>query len=355
MENAPNCGTGLSVCPGTASILSLQAAAKLRKTDQPVTPFQTSEARISGDDELVRALNEAIEGAGEIVLGKEHAIRLALACMAARGHLLIEDVPGVGKTLLAQALARLLGLDFQRVQFTSDLLPADILGTSVYERETGAFRFHPGPIFSQLVLADEVNRATPKTQSALLEAMEEYQVTQDGETRPLPAPFFVIATQNPVRQVGTFPLPESQLDRFLMRIDIGYPDALAERTLLKGRDRREHLNDLVPCLVPGDLVRAQAMASKVHVSDALVSYVQAIVSYTRNAPHFELGLSPRAGIALVRASQAWAFMAGRAHVLPEDVQAVLPGVVSHRLRPVVDSAPAGDNVAEQIAQEVDVP
>jgi MoxR-like ATPase len=320
-----------------------------------VTAFQSSEARISGDDHLVRALNDTIEGASEIVLGKEHAIRLALASMAARGHLLIEDVPGVGKTLLAQALARLLGLDFQRVQFTSDLLPADILGASVYERQSGTFRFHPGPIFSQLVLADEVNRATPKTQSALLEAMEEYQVTQDGETRPLPAPFFVIATQNPVRQVGTFPLPESQLDRFLMRIDIGYPDADAERALFKGRDRREHLNDLAPCLGPEDLTRAQIVASEVHVSDALVAYVQAIVSYTRNAPHYELGLSPRAGIALVRASQAWAFMDGRAHVVPEDVQAVLPGVVSHRLSPVVDSPPAGDNVAEQIVQEVDVP
>ncbi len=320
-----------------------------------MTPFQTSQARISGDDDLVRALNDTIAGAGEVVLGKEHAIRLALACMVARGHLLIEDVPGVGKTLLAQALARLLGLDFHRVQFTSDLLPADILGASVYERDKGVFRFHPGPIFSQLVLADEVNRATPKTQSALLEAMEEYQVTQDGETRPLPEPFFVIATQNPVRQVGTFPLPESQLDRFLMRIDIGYPDSHAERTLLKGRDRREYLNDLAPCMSPDDLQRAQSVAEEVHVSDALVAYIQAIVSYTRNAPHFELGLSPRAGIALLRASQVWAFMSGRAHVVPEDVQAVLPGVVSHRLRPVVDGAPAGDNVAEQIAQEVDVP
>ena len=320
-----------------------------------MTAFRSNQARISGDDELVGALNDTIDSAGEIVLGKERAIRLALACITAHGHLLIEDVPGVGKTLLAQALARLLNLQFQRVQFTSDLLPADILGASVYERDSGAFRFHPGPIFAQLVLADEVNRATPKTQSALLEAMEEYQVTQDGETRPLPAPFFVIATQNPVRQVGTFPLPESQLDRFLMRIDIGYPDPKAERTLLKGRDRREHLNDLTPCLTPEDLIRTQDLASEVHVSDALVAYVQAIVSYTRNAPHFELGLSPRAGIAMLRASQAWAFMTGRAHVVPEDVQAVLPGVVSHRLRPVLDSAPAGDNVAEQIIQEVDVP
>ena len=320
-----------------------------------MTPFQSSQARISGDDELVRALNDTIVSASEVILGKEHAIRMALACMIARGHLLIEDVPGVGKTLLAQALAQLIGLDFQRVQFTSDLLPADILGASVFERDTGAFRFHPGPIFAQLVLADEVNRATPKTQSALLEAMEEYQVTQDGETRALPEPFFVIATQNPVRQVGTFPLPESQLDRFLMRIDIGYPDTRAERNLLKGRDRREYLADLRPSMSPEDLMRAQTIAAEVHVSEALVAYVQAIISYTRNAPHFELGLSPRAGIAIVRVSQAWAFMAGRAHVVPEDVQAVLPGVVSHRLRPMVDSAPAADNVAEQIIQEVDVP
>lgn len=320
-----------------------------------MTAIQTREARISGDGDLVHALNGVVARAGEVILGKEQVLRLAVACMAARGHLLIEDVPGVGKTLLAQALARLVGLDFQRVQFTSDLLPADILGISVYERDSGAFRFHPGPIFAQLVLADEVNRATPKTQSALLEAMEEYQVTQDGETRPLPAPFFVVATQNPVRQVGTFPLPESQLDRFLMRIEIGYPDQETERTLLKGRDRREHLKDLEPCMSPGDLIRAQDQVPDVHVADPLVAYVQAIVGYTRSAPHFELGMSPRAGISLLRAAQAWAFMEGRAHVVPEDVQAVLPGVVSHRLRPVLDGEPAADNVAEQIVQEVDVP
>jgi len=322
-----------------------------------VTAFRSSEARISGDDTLVRALNEVVAQAGGIILGKERAIRMAVACMTARGHLLIEDVPGVGKTLLAQALARLMGLDFQRVQFTSDLLPADILGISVYERENGTFRFHPGPIFAQLVLADEVNRATPKTQSALLEAMEEHQVTQDGESRPLPEPFFVLSTQNPVRQIGTFPLPESQLDRFLMRIELGYPDAESERALLKGKDRRRVLEDLAPCLAPEEIIRAQQIALEVHVSDALVSYVQAIVSYTRNAPSFDLGLSPRAGIALMRSSQAWAFLDGRAHVVPEDVQAVLPGVVSHRLRPVLDTGTAGAafNVAEQIVQEVDVP
>ena len=321
-----------------------------------MTIIRSTEARISGDDELVRALNETVSRTGEIIFGKEHAIRMAVACMTARGHLLIEDVPGVGKTLLAQALARLLGLGFQRVQFTSDLLPADILGISVYERETGAFKFHPGPIFSQLVLADEVNRATPKTQSALLEAMEEYQVTQDGETRALPRPFFVLATQNPMRQIGTFPLPESQLDRFLMRIELGYPDAEAERALLKGRDRREVLDQLTPCLAPADLIRAQQLAPEVHVSDALVAYVQAIVGYTRSAPQFELGLSPRAGLALLRASRAWAFMDGRAHVVPEDLQAVLPGVVSHRLRHTADDdTSAGRDLAAEIIREVDVP
>ena len=302
-------------------------------------------------------LLKAQETVNGILLGKGQQIRLSFCCLLSRGHLLIEDVPGVGKTTLANAMARVIGIDYQRIQFTSDLLPADILGISVYERENGTFRFHPGPIFAQLVLADEVNRATPKTQSALLEAMEEHQVTQDGESRPLPEPFFVLSTQNPVRQIGTFPLPESQLDRFLMRIELGYPDAESERALLKGEDRRRVLEDLAPCLAPEEIIRAQQIALEVHVSDALVSYVQAIVSYTRNAPSFDLGLSPRAGIALMRSSQAWAFLDGRAHVVPEDVQAVLPGVVSHRLRPVLDTGTAGAafNVAEQIVREVDVP
>ncbi|MBI1942203.1 MAG: AAA family ATPase [Betaproteobacteria bacterium] len=279
-----------------------------------------------------------IEAAGRIILGKEAQVRLSLACLLARGHLLIEDIPGVGKTTLAHVLARSLGLHFQRIQFTSDMLPADILGVSVYERESGAFQFHPGPIFAQVILADEVNRATPKTQSALLEAMEEHQVTAEGETRKLPEPFFVIATQNPSEQVGTFPLPESQLDRFLMRIELGYPDRDAERTLLSGVDRRDLLAGLGPCMAPGELVELQENAQDVHVAPALLDYVQAIVDHTRRSPEFAAGLSPRAALALVHSARAWALIEGRDKVIPEDVQAVLPGVATHRLRPAHDSA-----------------
>ena len=279
-----------------------------------------------------------IEAAGQIILGKETQIRMALACLIARGHLLIEDIPGVGKTTLAHVLARSLGLHFQRIQFTSDMLPADILGVSIYERETGAFKFHPGPIFAQVILADEINRATPKTQSALLEAMEEHQVTTEGETRKLPEPFFVIATQNPTEQVGTFPLPESQLDRFLMRIELGYPDRGAERALLAGTDRRDLLAGLDPCMAPGELVELQGNAQRVHVAPALLDYVQAIVEHTRRAPDFAAGLSPRAALALVHAARAWALIEGRDKVIPEDVQAVLPGVAGHRLRPAHDAA-----------------
>jgi MoxR-like ATPase len=274
-----------------------------------------------------------IEAAGQIVLGKEPQIRMALACLLARGHLLIEDIPGVGKTTLAHVLARSLGLQFQRIQFTSDMLPADILGVAIYEREGGSFKFHPGPIFAQVILADEVNRATPKTQSALLEAMEEHQVTAEGETRRLPEPFFVIATQNPTEQVGTFPLPESQLDRFLMRIELGYPDRDAERALLSGSDRRDLLAGLGPCMTPEELVGLQAAAQKVHVAPALLDYVQAIVEHTRRSPDFAAGLSPRAALALLHSARAWALVEGRDKVIPEDVQAVLPGVAGHRLRP----------------------
>ncbi|GAB4298403.1 MAG: AAA family ATPase [Thiohalomonadaceae bacterium] len=279
-------------------------------------------------------LNQVIAQAGQIILGKEHPIRLALACLLARGHLLIEDLPGVGKTTLAHVLATTLGLRFNRIQFTSDLLPADILGVSVYERESGEFRFHPGPIFAQLILADEVNRATPKTQSALLEAMEEHQVSSEGETRPLPEPFFVIATQNPANQIGTFPLPESQLDRFLMRIELGYPDAQAERALLAGSDRRELLAGLQPVMTPEQLVQAQAQVRAVKASPALLDYVQALLEYSRRSPHFLTGLSPRAGLALLAGARAWALLDGRDFVLPEDVQAVLPQVVGHRLQQV---------------------
>ncbi|HEV8095604.1 MAG TPA: AAA family ATPase, partial [Burkholderiales bacterium] len=267
-----------------------------------------------------------IDAAGSIILGKEAQVRLSLACLLARGHLLIEDVPGVGKTTLAHVLARSLGLQFQRIQFTSDMLPADILGVSVYERETSAFRFHPGPIFAQVILADEVNRATPKTQSALLEAMEEHQVTAEGETRKLPEPFFVIATQNPSEQVGTFPLPESQLDRFLMRIELGYPGRDAERALLAGVDRRALLATLEPSLSAAELVELQQNVQEVHVAPALLDYVQALVEHTRRNPDFAAGLSPRAALALVHSARAWALIEGRDKVIPEDVQAVLPGV-----------------------------
>ena len=279
-----------------------------------------------------------LEAAGQIILGKEAQIRLALACLLARGHLLIEDIPGVGKTTLAHVLAKSLGLQFQRIQFTSDMLPADILGVSIYDRPTSAFKFHPGPIFSQVILADEVNRATPKTQSALLEAMEEHQVTAEGETRRLPEPFFVIATQNPTEQVGTFPLPESQLDRFLMRIELGYPDRGAERALLSGTDRRDLLAGLPPCMSPAELAELQGRAQRVHAAPALLDYVQAIVEHTRRAPEFAAGLSPRAALALLHSARAWALIEGRDKVIPEDVQAVLPGIAGHRLRPASDAA-----------------
>jgi MoxR-like ATPase len=272
-----------------------------------------------------------------IILGKEHQIRLGLACLLARGHLLIEDIPGVGKTTLAHALAQAIGLSYQRIQFTSDLLPADIIGVSIFDRNTSTFRFHKGPIFSQLVLADEVNRATPKAQSALLEAMEEQQVTADGQTYPLAAPFFVIATQNPSYQIGTYPLPESQLDRFLMRIELGFPDPVLERQLLLGQDRRDLLAQCSATITPQQLLILQNAVPRVHVSEALLDYVQAIVRYTRETPAFESGLSPRAAIGLLRAAQAWALIQDHTGVIPEDLQAVLPAVVGHRLKLKDDS------------------
>jgi MoxR-like ATPase len=303
------------------------------------------------------ALTAVLAAAGEIILGKPQQLRLAFACLLARGHLLIEDLPGVGKTTLAHTLARLLGLDFQRIQFTSDMLPADILGISVFDRERSSFRFHPGPIFTQVVLADEINRATPKAQSALLEAMEERQVTVDGETRPLPEPFFVIATQNPTHQIGTFPLPESQLDRFLMRIALGYPDRDAERALLEGRDRRALLAELKPVLDPTGLATAQAQVRQVHVAPALIDYVQALVAHTRHAATWQHGLSPRAGLGLLAAARAWALLAGRDHVLPEDVQVVLPTVAAHRLQVpggAIESR-APEDVARLLIEAVPLP
>lgn len=298
-------------------------------------------------------LDAVVAAASGLILGKDHAIRLALACLLARGHLLIEDVPGVGKTTLAHGLARILGLEFQRIQFTSDLLPADILGVSVYDRQDGRFHFHPGPIFAQLVVADEINRATPKSQSALLEVMEERQVSADGETRRVPEPFFVVATQNPLEQIGTYPLPESQLDRFLMRIGLGYPDRDAERALLSGRDRRELLAQLPAVMNAEQLISWQARVDEVFVAPALLDYVQALLYASRESEHWVLGLSPRAGLAVLRAARAWALLHKRGEVLPDDVQLILPAVAGHRLQAIG----GGDNqraVAELI-ESVDVP
>ena len=267
----------------------------------------------------------------EVILGKEQQIKLALACILAQGHLLIEDLPGMGKTTLAHTLAQVLGLQFQRVQFTSDLLPADVLGVSVYDRNAASFKFHPGPIFTNVLLADEINRATPKTQSALLEVMEESQVTIDATTYPIPQPFFVIATQNPSSQIGTFALPESQLDRFLMRITIDYPDATSERKLLQSNGGRVQLAKLSPVIDAKQLQVLQNASHEVHVSEALLDYLQAILKYTRQSAQFNAGLSPRAGLSLKQCSQAWAMLDGRDHVIPEDIQSILPSVVGHRL------------------------
>jgi MoxR-like ATPase len=267
----------------------------------------------------------------EVILGKEQQIKLALACILAKGHLLIEDLPGMGKTTLAHTLAQVLGLQFQRLQFTSDLLPADVLGVSVYDRNTANFKFHPGPIFTNVLLADEINRATPKTQSALLEVMEEAQVTIDAVTYTLPQPFFVIATQNPSSQIGTFALPESQLDRFLMRITLNYPDAASERKLLKNNGGRDQLTKLSAVIDSKQLQDLQASSQEVHVSDALLDYLQAILKYTRQSAHFNAGLSPRAGLNIKQCAQSWAMLDGRDYVIPEDIQAILPSVADHRL------------------------
>lgn len=272
-----------------------------------------------------------VEGISRVLVGKELQIKLALACLLAKGHLLIEDLPGMGKTTLAHALARSMGLSYTRVQFTSDLLPADVLGVSVYDKASAKFTFHPGPIFSQVLMADEINRTTPKTQSALLEGMAERQVTVDGQTRPLPQPFFVIATQNPANQAGTFPLPESQLDRFLMRISLGYPDQQSELALLRGLDPQAVLRDLKPV---SDFQKLKAMQNDmeaIEASASLLDYLQRLVNHTRTSPHYEYGLSPRGALALLKAAKAWAFIHNRKYVIPEDVQTLFDPVAAHRV------------------------
>jgi MoxR-like ATPase len=287
----------------------------------------------TSEDAQRAAIESARQALGGIILGKNNQITLALACLLARGHLLIEDLPGLGKTMLVQALARVLGLSFQRIQFTSDLLPADIIGVSVFRQNRGEFEFQPGPIFSQLILADEVNRATPKAQSALLEAMEEQQVSVDGTTLELPEPFFVVATQNPGDQIGTFPLPESQLDRFLMRIQMGYPNADSERELLTGDDRRLMLRDTEAVASPEMLIALQQSVKAVHVSDALIDYIQALVRHTRESADIEIGLSPRGAQALVAAAKSVAFVEDHSGAYPDDVQAVFTAIAGHRLKP----------------------
>lgn len=303
--------------------------------------------------EQENSLRLALSAANEVIIGKPNELRLAVCCLLAGGHLLIEDQPGVGKTTLAHTLAAVLGLAYQRIQFTSDLLPADIIGVSVYDREDGSFHFHRGPIFTQLLLADEINRATPKAQSALLEAMEERQITADGETHPLPDPFFVVATQNPQTQIGTFALPESQLDRFLMRISIGYPDPRAERALLSGEDRRVLLHKVPAELDPEQLLELRDRLENVYCAPALLDYVQALLQYSRDAGLWLQGLSPRAGLGLLRAARAWALIEGRTQVIPDDVQAVLPAVAVHRL--VGRDGLPSELAAQQLLESVPVP
>jgi len=300
----------------------------------------------------VKRLAQALSALDRIILGKPAELRLCLACLLARGHLLIEDVPGVGKTTLAHALAQVLGLTWQRVQFTSDLLPADVLGVSVFDRATQRFEFRRGPVFTQLLVADEVNRASPRTQSALLEAMEERQVSIDGAAHPLPEPFFVVATQNPHEQLGTYPLPESQLDRFLMRVALGYPGASQERTLLVETDRRERLAAVTPVLSAPDVIDLQERVGRVVVAPALLDYVQALIAHTRANADLQLGLSPRAGQGLVRAARAWALVQGRESVLPEDIQAVLPAVASHRLTLRAGLGATGGTARRDLAGEL---
>lgn len=301
---------------------------------------------------MLTKLNNCINIVNKVVLGKDLQVRLAVTCLLAKGHLLLEDLPGMGKTTLSQALARVMGLSFQRIQFTSDLLPGDILGTSVFDKNSGEFIFHPGPIFVELVLADEINRATPKSQSALLEAMEEGQVTIEGMTRLLPDPFFVIATQNPSNQGGTFALPDSQLDRFLMRLSLGYPAQAAEKALLMGQARRSLLPNIEPILTHQELKQAQAIIPQIKTSEAIIDYILRIVTLSRVEDGFGEGLSPRASLGLLAAARSWAYLAGRDYVIPEDVQAVLPAVVGHRLHDQIGQQ--GGALVQQLLTKVPV-
>lgn len=315
---------------------------------------------LDGREELVenrmsQQVQKAVDEVSKALLGKDHQIRLALCCLFSGGHLLIEDLPGMGKTTLSYALAKALGLSYNRIQFTSDLLPADILGLSIYDQKSGQFSFHSGPIFTQLVLADEINRTTPKTQSALLEAMEERQVTVEGQTRSLPEPFFVIATQNPVTLAGTYPLPESQLDRFLMRLQLGYPDQKAERELLEMNTERDKVEGIKQCLGVDDVRNFTRESSQVTASEALLDYVQRLIAFTRGHEEFHFGLSPRGSLAIMRAAKTWALMCGRSHVIPEDVQIVVPAVVEHRLRASSDDdGHTGASLVQRLLNEVDV-
>tara|TARA_B110000858_G_scaffold89259_1_gene103180 strand:- start:3932 stop:4912 length:981 start_codon:yes stop_codon:yes gene_type:complete len=307
------------------------------------------------DTKLSQQAQRTVVEVSKALLGKEHQIRLALCCLFSGGHLLIEDLPGMGKTTLSYALAKALGLSYKRIQGTSDLLPADILGISIFNQASSEFSFHPGPIFSQLVLADEINRTTPKTQSALLEAMEERQVTIEGETRMLPEPFFVIATQNPVTLAGTYPLPESQLDRFLMRLRLGYPDQRAERELLEMNTERDKVEAVNQCLSLSEVIEFRRQSAEVSASDSLLDYVQRLIAFTRGKDEFHFGLSPRGSLAIMRSAKTWALMCGRNHVVPEDVQAILPSVVEHRLRTISDDdGHSGASLLQRLLNEVDI-
>jgi len=322
----------------------------LLRTDPP-------HAAASGAATVLKAsqITQLVDQVSTIIVGKHEQVMLSVICLLAGGHLLIEDVPGVGKTTLSQALARCLGLSYSRIQFTADLLPSDLIGVSVYERQREAFVFHPGPVFAQVLLADEINRAGPRTQSALLEAMEERQVSVEGETRPLPSPFFVIATQNPSEQLGTHPLPESQLDRFAMRLSLGYPDPAAERALLMGEDRRQALQHLQPLLSPAEWGAWQAKVNEVHVAAALLDYLQALLTASRDGRWFAQGLSPRAGLSLLKLARARALFLGRGHVSPEDIQTLWVPAVAHRLVPLAQSGRSAAAQARALLEATQVP